>query len=77
MDGRHTAIREAISLSPAQKVFLVLFREGKLLQNPGDPSTLLGSRRYLITKEMIDLCLELRAVQQDRRIDLSLRGSKA
>jgi|SRR6266850_418579 len=74
LDARHTTIREASSLSPAQKVFLELFREGKLLQNAGDPSSLLGSRRYLITKEMIDLCPELRAVPQNRRIDLSLKG---
>ena len=68
----HTLIREAESLSPAQKVFIVLFREGNLLGTPGDPASLLGERRYLITREMEDLCPELRRVPQGRRVRLSL-----
>lgn len=73
LDSKHSTVRESKSLSPAQKAFLTLSREGKLLATPGDPWTLLGSRRYLITKEMIDLCPELKGLPIERRIDVSLR----
>jgi hypothetical protein len=74
LDVRSTAIRESKALSPAQKVFLVLFREGRLLQRAADPSSLVGTRRYLITKEMIDLYPELGKVPNARRIDLALKA---
>jgi ppGpp synthetase/RelA/SpoT-type nucleotidyltranferase len=73
-DARHAAIREASSLTPAQKVFLVLLREGKLLRQAGDASSLVGTRRYLITKEMTELCPELAAVPGDRRVELALKA---
>jgi ppGpp synthetase/RelA/SpoT-type nucleotidyltranferase len=68
----HSLIREAVSLSPAQKVFVVLFLEGRLLETPGRPASLVGARRYLITKEMEDLCPDLKAVPEQRRVALSL-----
>jgi len=68
----HTLVREAVSLSPAQKVFIVLFSEGNLLGTPGQPATLLGGRRYLITREMEDLCPGLKGVPRGRRVSLSL-----
>jgi ppGpp synthetase/RelA/SpoT-type nucleotidyltranferase len=74
LDERHASIRQANSLTPAQKVFVALFREGRLSQQGGEPGALVGSRRYLITKEMTDLCPELGAVPADRRVDLALKG---
>ena len=68
----YASIRLAQSLSVTQKVFLVLFREEKLLERKGDPSSLLGKRPYLITREMVDFCPVLKEVPENRRVDLSL-----
>jgi hypothetical protein len=61
-------IVEATSLSVPQKIFIILVREGSLLATRGDPSTLRGRRRYLIIREMLDVCPELRFVPADRRV---------
>lgn len=63
--------REAISLSAAQSVFIILFLDGKLLSRPSDPSSLRGDRCYLITREMIDLCPLLNQIPESRRVQLS------
>ena len=64
----HKFIVEAASLSVPQKVFIVLIREGRLLTTRGDPGTLRGRRRYLITNEMVDLCPELKLIPAVRKV---------
>jgi hypothetical protein len=67
----YSRIREASSISAAGSVFIILFLEGRLTIQPGDPNSLRGSRRYLVTKEMVDLCPALGRIPQERRVDLT------
>lgn len=64
----HRSIVEATSLSVPQKIFIILVRESSLLLTRGDPSTLRGQRRYLVTSEMIDLCPELKSIPGSRKV---------
>lgn len=64
----HRFIVEATSLSVPAKIFIILVRESSLLLTPGDPSTLRGQRRYLVTSEMIDLCPELKSIPGSRKV---------
>jgi ppGpp synthetase/RelA/SpoT-type nucleotidyltranferase len=64
----HASLVQAASLSPAQKVFIILIKEGNLLATAGDLSSLRGDRRYVITSEMLTLYPELKAVPEARRV---------
>jgi hypothetical protein len=64
----HAPIMAQTSLSPAQKVFIILIKEGNLLATAGDLSSLRGDRRYVITSEMLTLYPELKAVPETRRV---------
>jgi len=64
----HASIMAQASLSPAQKVFVVLIKEGNLLATAGDLTTLRGDRRYVISSEMMALYPELKAVPEARRV---------
>lgn len=68
----YKAICSAISISAAGAVFMVLFCEGCLLTKKADARSLRGERRFLITREMIDLCPELGAIPPERRVDLTV-----
>lgn len=70
-DDKYAKVREAISLTAAGSVFIVLFMEGRLADNPADPLSLHGKRRYLITNEMIDFCPPLRQIPESRRVLLN------
>jgi ppGpp synthetase/RelA/SpoT-type nucleotidyltranferase len=64
----HATLVQAASLSPAQKIFMILIKEGSLLATAGDLTSLRGERRYVISEEMLTLYPELRAVPEERRV---------
>ena len=64
----HAPLVQAASLSPAQKIFIILIKEGSLLATAGDLTSLRGERRYVISEEMLTLYPELRAVPEERRV---------
>lgn len=64
----HALFVQAASLSPAQKIFIILIKEGNLLGTAGDLTTLHGERRYVISTEMLGLYPELGAVPEERRV---------
>jgi len=67
----YTRIRGAVSLTAAGSAFLVLFMEEKLAKSKGNPASLRGKCRFLITNEMVEFCPVLRNVPKVRSVLLS------
>lgn len=71
LKGDYEKVSNASSITAAGSVFIILVLEGRLASVPGDPESLRGRQRFLITQEMIDICPVLASTPSDRRIRLA------
>ncbi len=68
----HARLCTSAALSAVQTVFVCLFVEKKLTRRGLDPLQPDGTRRFIVTREMEDLCPQLRQIPMERRVALGL-----